>query len=388
MRVTLNELLALVGRLDDTPGFDTPRERFRRFLFERVTDASALGALIEEGQHSLGEQHRRAVQDALVVLGRFLGFETTFGSYQRVAGALKFDGQWRSRHRLEVTLEVRTDETPRTDVEQLTRSLSALPPASRLDVDLRRIGLCVITPLYGDRARLEEELADDRLHPDIRVASVRSLVWLAEAASAGHLRHDEIVRLLTWKGSLDFIVDLMKRIGGSPTEVSAAMIPEIVSLPAAPAHDEASYWRVTIDSDEATTPEQFIASVIGKRQLLGVGETANGAHLRPRSGDWVCFSLRGKGIVGQGQIDSMADGVPRLRAAHRFGAVFTLKNVDIYDAPLAVGPDATLDRMMDRSPAEGAGPSIAALSPEEFSALTAMSALLSDRRSEGLRSAS
>ena len=387
MRVTLNELLALVGRLDDAPGFDTPRERFRRFLFERVTDASALGALIEEGQNSLGEQHRRAVQDALVVLGRFLGFETTFGNYQRVAGTLKFDGQWRSRHRLEVTLEVRTDETPRADVEQLARSLSALPPSTRLDADLRRIGLCVITPLYGERARLEEDFVGDRLDPGIRLASVRSLVWLAEAASAGHLRHDEIVRLLTWRGSLDFVVDLIKRIGGSPAETSSAVVPEIVSLPAAPAHDEPAYWRVTIDPDEATSPEQFVASVIRKRQLIGVGETANGTHLRPRSGDWVCFSLRGKGIVGQGQIEAMADGAPKLRSAHRFGAVFALKNVDIYEAPLPIGPDAMADRMIDRSPAEGAGPSIAPLSAAEFAALTTMAALSSDGRPEGLRSA-
>lgn len=32
MSVSLNEILDLVGQLDDTAGEDTPRERFRRFL--------------------------------------------------------------------------------------------------------------------------------------------------------------------------------------------------------------------------------------------------------------------------------------------------------------------------------------------------------------------
>ena len=46
MTVTLNELLMLVGRLDDSAGFDTPRERFRRFLVEHVTGAHTARSLI------------------------------------------------------------------------------------------------------------------------------------------------------------------------------------------------------------------------------------------------------------------------------------------------------------------------------------------------------
>jgi len=32
MSITLSQILALVGKLDDSPGEDTPRERFRLFL--------------------------------------------------------------------------------------------------------------------------------------------------------------------------------------------------------------------------------------------------------------------------------------------------------------------------------------------------------------------
>ena len=82
--VTVSQLLLLVGHLDDTPGFDTPRERFRRFLIDRVTDSHLIRSFVEQCQRSIGEQHHRALQDGIALLGRFLGFETEFGTYQRV----------------------------------------------------------------------------------------------------------------------------------------------------------------------------------------------------------------------------------------------------------------------------------------------------------------
>jgi hypothetical protein len=36
MSISLSQILALVGKLDDSPGEDTARERFRRFLKENV----------------------------------------------------------------------------------------------------------------------------------------------------------------------------------------------------------------------------------------------------------------------------------------------------------------------------------------------------------------
>jgi hypothetical protein len=383
MRVSLNELLALVGRLDDAPGFDTPRERFRRFLFERVTDAAVARSLVEQSQHSLGEQHRRALQDAIVVLGRFLGFETTFGTYQRVAGAVKYDGQWRSRHRLEIVIEIRADQTPRTDVDDLSRSLSALLAPSYLETDVRRLGLCVVTSLYGGRARLEDPPAGEKSQADIRIVSVRSLLWLADAVSGGHLKHEEILRLLTSGGNLDFVVDLMERLttnGDNAAELrTSSQISSQIATPAP--HAEPAYWVATIEGDEATSPEQFVESVIRKRQLLGLSDLGP-AQLGPRAGDWICFSLRGKGIVGRGRVDSLADGPGVLRGAHRFSLVFTLQNVEIYETPVAFGPYAGNGRIIDRTHADGAGSSLAAVSPEEFAELAPR---LAEAGPEGLR---
>ena len=42
MNVTLRQVLALVGRLDDSPEEDCARERFRRYLRENVTDVGTI----------------------------------------------------------------------------------------------------------------------------------------------------------------------------------------------------------------------------------------------------------------------------------------------------------------------------------------------------------
>src|SRR5262245_42804180 len=116
MDITLQELLPLVGTLDNRPGFDAPRERFRRFLLQHLTDIRVVAALLDQAQHALGEQNHNALQDLVTLLGRFLGFETAFGSYQPLAGSVKYDGHWNSRDRMHVVIEVRSDQTHERDL--------------------------------------------------------------------------------------------------------------------------------------------------------------------------------------------------------------------------------------------------------------------------------
>jgi hypothetical protein len=373
MSVILNDLLALVGRLDDSPGFDTPRERFRRFLLDRVSDPGVARSLIDQSQRSLDEQHHRSLQDAIVVLGRFLGFETGFGTYQRVAGAAKHDGQWRSRRRLEVVLDVRTDETPRSDLDELSRALSGLAASSRSDVP--HLGLVIVTPLYGGRARLDDAVHAEKSLPDVRVVSIRSLLWLADMVSAGRLKHHEIVRLLTSGASLDFVVDLLERFA-TGAEESAEENAEgsgessVAAEGAAPSvRSEPAYWVATIDRDETATPEQFVESVIRRRQILGVND--GGADLRARAGDWICFSVRGKGTVGHARVDSVINGTSLIRGSDRFTGVFRLTDTEIYDAPIALDPETEQKRLAEPVPADQHGPFLGPVSREEFAELTA-----------------
>ena len=48
MSITLKQILDLVEKLDDSPGDDTPRERFRRFLKENVKEVGQVRDYVEE----------------------------------------------------------------------------------------------------------------------------------------------------------------------------------------------------------------------------------------------------------------------------------------------------------------------------------------------------
>jgi len=71
MNITLSQVLGLVGKLDDSPGKDTPRERFRRFLRENIKDVSSLRDYVEECLRNTGEQYNYALQDLVNISALF-----------------------------------------------------------------------------------------------------------------------------------------------------------------------------------------------------------------------------------------------------------------------------------------------------------------------------
>lgn len=75
MSITLNQILALVGKLDDSQGDDTPRERFRRFLKDNTNEVGQVRDYIEECLRTSGDQYNRALQDLVNYLGHFLEFD-------------------------------------------------------------------------------------------------------------------------------------------------------------------------------------------------------------------------------------------------------------------------------------------------------------------------
>ena len=88
-------------------GPSKPRERWRRFLLDYTRDASTLRAFIDECQHSPDEQHRRALQDLVVLIGRPLGFDVTFGAYAPAPDAITGRPYWRSRTGFHAVLDIR-----------------------------------------------------------------------------------------------------------------------------------------------------------------------------------------------------------------------------------------------------------------------------------------
>jgi hypothetical protein len=368
MSLSLAELLPLVGRLDDAPGFDTPRERFRRFLLERAAHLPTIHALIEECQRSVGEQHHRALQDLIVVVGRVLGFVITFGIYERSADDLTTHARWRSAGLLDVVLQIETDHTAAT-LEPLARAVTESRAAG--DGSECTIGLCVVARQSAASGRLAKLIAHQQF-PDIRVVSARSLLALAAHVSADRVRHAEVVELLRTSSALDFMIDLMTRpdAGSRPAESRAdgrwrAAIDE----------PPRAFWVAIINGDAMVTPERWLASVIADRHVLAVCDGDQGrGHGSP--GDWVCFFLATKGVVGHAQLASVVEhGASVVRQSERFGRVYRLAHLTLYERPVVEALRAGRPFAVPSSAAPFGGSCLTPIAPQDFTSLTSSNAM-------------
>jgi hypothetical protein len=335
MSVNLEQLLTLAGKLDDAPGFDSPRERFRRFLREHVTTPQTARSLIEHAQHTPGEQHRRALQDLVAITGRFLGFEVTFGTYEPVSGALTLDGQWTSRGRLQVVVDVRSVHAADADsIDGLIRSVAAVASVS----GLRTMGVCVIASQFASRRRLEEAIAALPAGMHIALLPLPSLLAIAELASAGGLSHEDVLRLIELPAA-DFVIELLQRNAAPRTAEMPAPAAE-VPAPALPVTDAPGWWIASVVRDYATRPEEFLELVVGRRQIFGIAH-GTGADLVAKH-DWICFYVAGKGVVGRAQVASPADH-KSIRDAHRFRQLLNMQEVTLHlGSPIAPDPATEL----------------------------------------------
>lgn len=384
MSFDLHQLLALVGRLDDTAGLTTPRERFRRFLLEKITSVGEIAGLVAQSHERLGDQYVRARQDLVVLIGRHLGFEVTFGAYESVPGAVRIEGQWRSRRHARIAIEVRGEQTGAADTDVLTRTLAALAASLPVESDERWVGLCVSTAFDVGARQLEMHLAQ-RVVNDIRRISVESLLWLAEMATQSLVSHDDVLRLLTSGPDSEFMVNLMRRLTESGArgraESSAAPAkPTPRSTPAPPyprlsiveRSEDAGYtgfWLVTLLQDETATADQLFEVVVCRRQVLGLADTC---AVSPREGDWVCFLTIQSGIVGDAQLGAvLPNASDSIRGAGRFSVVFRLKNLRAYETAQAVDEPGTARRIVTGIPREASGAVAEPIPRDEYERLTA-----------------
>jgi hypothetical protein len=366
MSPTLDHLLTLVGRLDDAPGYDAPRERFRRFLVEHVRTAADARALIEQCQQSPLEQHRRALQDLIVLLGRLLGFETTFGTYLPVAGAVKLDGQWQARGRLQMVVEVRSDPVAVVAEDSLLRSVAALAALAGPDSP-PPAGICVIGPACAGRHRLEEALTAAQPSFPVAVVALSSLLALTDMVQAGGMTTDDVARLFESKAAADFIVDLIARNAATVAPARPrAGDPE--APPALPVLSEPAHWIASVVSDHATRPEEFLELVVGRRQIFGISAADTSVVVGRH--DWLVFYVAGKGVVGRARVVSLADHAS-IRQAHRFRQLLNVEDVRLHlSSPVAV--DAETELRLRAAAAPGGRPSQALIRipREQFAALT------------------
>jgi hypothetical protein len=371
MNVTVNQVLTIVGRLDDSPGFDSARERFRRFLIERVTDAHSARVVIQQCQQISGEQNHRAQQDAVVLTGKFLGFQTAFGRYQRDPGAAPVSGEWESRRRLHVTLNVCTHQTAAIELDALAKVVRD-GLNSHAPTDTPRVALCVVTPLYPAKARIEEMLRA-RKHSDVRMISLGGILQMVDMVAAGRLTHDDVLEMLNPDVNLDSVVHLLDHSATAVPRISEHAAGDVAVPEAEP--PGGSYWIVAIRLDPLTPPDQFVASVIAKRRILAINPAPH-VQRSIQAGDLICACITGEGFVAQAQVAGViTDGSPVVRDSERFKQMLRLTDVTVYATPVISAPE--LVRRVDLSLTEGAAPGAVAIpvSRREFELVTRSTAL-------------
>jgi hypothetical protein len=99
---------------------------------------------------------------------------------------------------------------------------------------------------------------------------------------------------------------------------------------------EGAFWIIPVNSTSAQTAKTIIKNLVGERNAYAFGWRSTGRKLL-KAGDWVCFYMAKKGVVGQARVispptETVHDWTPY---PERYPWVFTLENVQLYfDQPI------------------------------------------------------
>jgi len=377
MFVTLDQILDLVGKLNDAGGDDTACQRFRRFLTANATDVGQVRDYVEECLRKSGDQYSRALQDLVNYVGGLLEFDVAYGRYHGVRGEIGFDGHWESPTGFHVVVEVKTTETYAIKTAALVGYVDALISEKRVPSWEQAMGLYVVGRPDPEVRQLENAIVAEKRTDQLRVMSVESLLSLAEMMNQYDVNHEDILAVLRPSGpNIDPLVDLMARLvaeekGGETQPAGAPAMED------ATATEETTYWLTPVKGDEKQTAEEVIQTLVGDAKVYAYAKRTRGRKLL-KPGDRICFYASGKGVVAHATVKTKPTERrhPKVRDPEKYCWVFELENASLYlEEPVVV--DAALrDRL---GPFKGRDPSNAwswfvqstrKISPNDFKVLT------------------
>ena len=344
MSITLSQIFSLVGRLDDTEGDGTPRERFRSFLKDNVREVGQARDYIEECLRGKGDQYNCALQDLVNYLGNFLGFEVKYGRYSGVQGQIGFDGHWESPTGFHVVVEVKTTEVYAIKTATLLQYINELVSEGMIHDRDFTLGLYVVGRPDPEIRQLENAIIAEKLAHQLRVISVESLISLAELMSEYDVGHKDILAILRPSGPhIDEIVGLMASLVAQRT----AEEPVEKDLTEEEVEEETSYWLTPVKGGEDRTAEDEIKVLVGEDKIYAFGERTPGRrHLKP--GDLICFYAVGNGIIAHAKVGSKPKKKkhPSVRESEKYPWVFSLGSTQLYlKEPVII--DAALRKSLD-----------------------------------------
>lgn len=353
MDATLTDVLNLVGKLDDSPGDDAARERFRRFLRNSLTDVGQVRDYVEECLRKTGDQYARALQDLVNHLGRLLGFDVEFGRYQGVRGRIGHDGLWTSPSGFHLVIEVKTTEAYAIKTATLVGYADNLISEQRIPNWGMAMGLYVVGRPDPEIRQLENAIVAEHRTHQLRIISVDALVSLAEMMSEYDVSHDDVLALLRPSGpSVDAVVGLMARLVAQRPVALNVAVPE-TETPREPevqvdvAEPGTACWMTPVRAEGAASADDIIARLVGREKIYAFGERTPGRkHLKP--GDRICFYATGKGVVADARVATKPELKPHpaVQQADQFPWTFRLQKPRLYlDQPVVI--DAALRAQLD-----------------------------------------
>jgi len=356
MVITLDQILNLVGKLDDTPSEDTARERFRRYLADNVKDAGQVRDYIEECLRKAGDQYNRALQDLVNYLGHLLEFEVTYGRYHGVTGEIGFDGHWKSPTGFHIVVEVKTTEAYAIKAATLVGYVDALISGKTIPNWQQAMGLYVVGRPDPDVRQLENAITAENRIDHLRVISVESLLSLGEMMNEYDVGHKDVLGLLRPSGpTIDPLVELISRMVAQE-KVEEEVGPVEAPKGQAPSGQKPVYWLTPVRSEEDQTAIDTIKSLVGQNRAYAWSARTPGLK-ELKAGDWLCFYAAATGVVAHAMVHTRPVEKPHPKAKYpdKYNWSFQLESPKLYlDNPVVVDGAlrAKLDAFRDKDPAK------------------------------------
>lgn len=373
MLFTLDQILGLVGTLDDAPGTDTPRERFRGFLHDSVGAIGAVRDYIEACTKNKGPQYDHALQDLVNHTGALIGFDVEYGRYKGVTNDVGHDGLWRWND-FAIVVEVKTTDAFSIQTATVTGYVDKLISKGAIPNWDHAMGLYVFGRTDSQLKQLANSVVAEKRTHQLRIATVDDVLSLAEVVQEGHISADEAVALLKPGGV--FVADTVKllaRIAALATDpqpdeppiakvinaindtVATYKTESIAPTPPMPwptfskpksgavSSTERTFLMTPVSDEGDVTAKATITALLNAGWYVFADKTPGRKRLKP--GDRICFYESGVGVVAEAEVASVPEEKPPsvkgiVKNLDKFRWSFRLTNTRFFfDGPVAIDAD-------------------------------------------------
>lgn len=352
MDINLSQILALVGKLNDSIGEDTAQTRFRNFLKENINEIAQIRDYVEDCIRNKGDLYNKALQDLIIYIGEFLNFEIEYGRYKGIPGEIGYDGIWTSTNKdFKIVLEVKTSEVYPIKISTLVGYIDNLISDRKITDWDHTLGLYVVAQPDTEIRQLERNIIIEKRTDKIRVISSDHLLSLAELMREYDINHDDILAVLYPSGPrIDPIIDILNRLVTQPLEPITTLEGRESEIK----KEEVVYWLTPIRAREDETFEEAFERLLVKNKIYAFGERTPGRN-EIKLGDKICFYASGKGVMAYATVAS--NPVKKIHNAikepEKYPWIFQLKEPKIdFDNPIVINANirSKLDAFKDKDP--------------------------------------